>query len=82
MRILKVQNRMQKILSKYFSFKRFSKKNKSSKDNYSDFYIFEENKVTVEQTIFNNDDSSNIYQSGRDIILNGEKVFKGKKINS
>ncbi len=68
-----MKNRMQKILREYFSFKRFSKKNKSSTDNYSDFYIFEEKKVTVEQKIFNNDDSSNIYQSGRDIILNGRK---------
>ena len=68
-----MKNRMQKILREYFSFKRFSKKNKSSKYNHSDFFILEENKVTVEQTIFNNDNNSNIYQSGRDIILNDRK---------
>lgn len=71
--------RIQEFLKEKFYFKILKKNNKSSKNNILDCFIIEENKVTVKQEIYNKDNNSNIYQAGRDVILNGKKEEEKNK---
>lgn len=77
-----MKKRIKEILTEFFYFKRFSKKNKSSDHFYSSSFS-EENTLILKQSICSNVNSSNIYQAGGNIILDGREIKEDEnRINS